>query len=160
MVNLTEVSTSKKPAIRRPDIVLNEVLLKRAAALSVVGTTVDKICTELAISRLQYEKLVSDPRFDELITRIGEDDEKSFLETRRSIRKLVAKAIKALDEALDKGSLEAVKIVFKSIGLDEKEQDRADASVTVILPGAAPSDAARVIDITDTKATVRDESSS
>jgi hypothetical protein len=49
---------------------------------------------------------------------------------------LVDKALKVLEDALDEGDIDAAKVVFKLIGLENQEERASDTHLTVVMPGA------------------------
>ncbi len=114
-------------------------VMKQVASLAAAGTSQNQIAEQLGLNKHQVKKILSTPACKKLITEVGD----TAMSTAISVIKnrtagLVDKALKALECSLDEGELEAVKLVFKTVGvLDAVDKPQGETNITIVAPGAA-----------------------
>ena len=130
------MSAKNTPITDKPSVIVDQVLTKKAALLVLSGKdSVLALSKELGLSRWATKKMVDSQEFKDLITTLSETELLPLIqEMRKNVANLGKKAIKVLELHLNEGNLEAVKIVFKSMGLAETEMKQSDTNLTVVLP--------------------------
>lgn len=112
------------------------VLMKRAAALAITGANLNQMTKKLGISRYLVEKLCAKEEFKQLVNELSDSEIVPIItKARKELSKLVFEAIRVLKHQLSENSLEAAKIVFKSIGLEDQEMEKRDSEINIFLPG-------------------------
>jgi hypothetical protein len=128
-------------------VVINDALIKQAAALAISGMSQNKVALTLNISRRQARKIYDDERFKSVVEDVGND---AILTAKTRLRQEISKMsdlmLKALRANLEKHSLEAVKVGLKVVGLDEPEKEgQGDGNITVIMANSKEPD--KVIEV-------------
>jgi hypothetical protein len=120
-------------------IISEELLIRQVAALTLSGVnSINGVAKQLDVSRHQVRKVLAHPEYKKLLEELADKELLPVLMDMRSrIAKLGAKSIDVLSSHLDEGSLDAVKLVFKALGLEQQEKAAGDTSIQVILPGAS-----------------------
>lgn len=137
------MTETKKTPTQRPPVIMDELVLKQIAAVAISGASYRQIADTLGISRTLVKKACESPKFKELVAKIGDEElAPAIVRAKSRISKLLDKAMIVLEHHLDQNNLEAVKLVFKSIGLDNTETGAGDSTINVILPGASPKGSA------------------
>lgn len=120
-----------------PDDTVVESMSKQIAALAVTGINTNQISQQLGITRPQVKRILAMPQTKLLISELGDTamaTAVSQIKTRTA--RLVDKALIALEHNLDKNDLEAVKLIFRTVGADKPpETGPSDTSITIIAPG-------------------------
>lgn len=126
---------------KREKIEFTDELVQKVCDLASKNMTTKDISQELKISYPIVRKLMKSPEY--------QGEVKNAI--RRKNAFLVGLAMKALEEQLRDGNLDAVKVVFKVAGALEQEQAtaaKADSQLVVVMPGAqAPVKQEVVIDV-------------
>jgi hypothetical protein len=121
----------------RPEVVIDELVVKQVAALSATGASPVAIAEQLGMSRYQVKKIIASGRYAEIVKDIGDEVVKGAKQVIRSKTSELAKEItRVLTERLADNDLEAVKVALKIIGFDNSDdKDKGDTNINVILPG-------------------------
>lgn len=112
-------------------------LTKQIAALAAIGTSTNQISQQLSLTRPQVKRILASPQCALLIRGIGEHSlNTAIAEIKTRTAGLVDKALAALEHNLDKNELEAVKLIFRTVGvLDPAETKQVDTQITIVAPG-------------------------
>jgi hypothetical protein len=118
----------------------DEVIIKRAAALAAAGASKTKLRQELSLTQYRVNKIYKDELFKRLVAEVGDDAISTMKSlTRSKLSAMQAKAMKALEDHLDKKSLEAVKVWLRAVGLDQtKDSDDKGGGFTLVLANQKP----------------------
>lgn len=113
-------------------------LLAEQVAMGIANLTSQKdIAEELGLNLRQLRGIIKSKRCQDKINDLQEytrQQAKASISARA--KELMSKAYTALDLALEKGSVEGVKLVFKTLGLlEEQQEEKGDTNLTVVLPG-------------------------
>jgi len=122
----------------RPPVVVQEVVVQQVAALAVTGATRNAICKTLGVTPQFLARTYQSDEFKKQVKLIGDDaveSSKNVIRTR--VANLSDKIMTALEEGLENGSVEAIKVALKVIGFGEEEKVQGDTQIQVILPGQA-----------------------
>jgi hypothetical protein len=121
----------------RPEVVIDELVVKQVAALSATGASPVAIAEQLGMSRYQVKKIIASGQYAEVIKDIGDEVVKGAKQVIRSKTSELAKEItRVLTERLAENDLEAVKVALKIIGFDNSDdKDKGETNINVILPG-------------------------
>lgn len=113
-----------------------DVLARRAAELFAAGATHDSVSKELKIHKVTLRAVIKSTNFDKYLADTFDEIAKPARGyAKRALSRLMPKAIKAVEDALDSGDLEAAKIVFKSAGIEAPQEDGGkDTTIVVNLP--------------------------
>lgn len=113
-----------------------DVLSRRAAELFAAGATHEAVSRELKIHKVTLRAVIKSTNFDKYLADTFDEIAKPARGyAKRALSRLMPKAIKAVEEALDNGDLEAAKIVFKSAGIEAPSDDGGkDTTIVVQLP--------------------------
>lgn len=132
------------------DEVITEARLKKAAAMAVGGAEKGDVRKALGLTYYAVNKLYNDEQFKKLVAELGDDAIVVAKQTTRNkIAKLAAKAVVALEKNLDKHNLEAVKVVLRSMGIEQqKEGDDKASGLTVVL-ATQPKPEPKTIEVVD-----------
>lgn len=139
-----------------PDPIMSDTMLKKAAALAATGSSRNAISKALKISPYYVNRIFRDDQFQKYLTEIGDDAIlHAKVEMRTAISKLSKKAIAAIDKNLAKHSLEAAKVVLRTLGLDGTQKEEGadkNGGLTLVLASqpAKPQDIV-VVDKKDTE---------
>lgn len=115
------------------------VLIKRMVALTIAGMNYNQMSKQLKLGRNTVSRLCNTPEFEKLLEEKTEAEIGPLIvRARVELSKLVSKAIQVVHHHLDNNSLDAVKITFKAIGLENQEQVQRDAPINIIMPGQSP----------------------
>jgi hypothetical protein len=119
--------------------VVEEALTRQIATIMLTGASVTDCAKKLTITPAAVRRIIETDKYKELVTVTAEDSLTPALsQAKLQLGKLVTKAIKAVERALDEGSardsLQAATIVLKSVGLHEEKEQQSDTSITVVLP--------------------------
>lgn len=122
------------------DVVINETVVKRAAALAALGATRYRVAKELKISHYYVRKIWKDELFLKTIQEIGDAAVTSAkATTKKELAKLAPKAVNTIEKNLDRHNLEAARIILRSLGLEqEKPGEQKEGGLTLILAGQKP----------------------
>lgn len=129
--------------------VVEETRAKQVAALSVAGLSQDDMSKELGISKRQVRKILVTDEFKAAVKEIGDEAVRVAVQIIRTrTARLADKATVQLEKALNKGDLEAVKLVYKTAGIFDsiEKQPAGDTNLTVVLPGASKEVKADVVE--------------
>lgn len=120
--------------------VITETVLKKAAALSSQGVSKQAMGKQLKLSPNRIKRIHQDERFKQMVQEIGDDAVSAAkAKTRSDISRMQNKAMKALEDNLDKKSLEAVKVWLKAVGMDQEKETATDNnSFTLVLANQKP----------------------
>lgn len=123
----------------RTPVTITEMLIRRVALLTVGGANITQIAQELSIDRSVVRKILNKDECKSIVEEIereGMATAKAIIRSQTS--QLATKIIKVINDHLDNGNLEAVKVGLKILGFNEQEQVKQnDTSITVVLPGSA-----------------------
>lgn len=123
-------------------VVIDEVVTKQVAALVLTGATTREVAEQLGLGISQVRKIQNSTKFKEVLSAVGDA---AVMEAKQAIRaetsRMARKIIKVINEQLDEGNLEAVKIGLKVLGLDQvEEKQQGDTNISVVLPGTVTKD--------------------
>lgn len=115
---------------------VEEQQAKALATAMIAGSTITAAANAINIPLSTAKRISKSEIYRSLVEDIGESELGPALAKAKSkLAKLVDKAIRAVESNLDKDSLDAAKIVLKSVGLDQQEQKKdQDTNITVIMP--------------------------
>lgn len=136
---MTTTSSKTKRVENMDPLVVQEALTRQIATIMLSGASVTDCAKKLTITPAAVRRIIDTDKYKELITITAEDSLAPALsQAKAQLGKLVTKAIKAVERALDEGSardsLQAATIVLKSVGLHEEKEAQQDTSITVVLP--------------------------
>lgn len=139
-------------ALLSADPALKDAVTKQVAALRISGMSKEEIANKIRISRRQVDNVIKSDEYKVIITEIGESavmEAKNVL--KRRVSELVPQAYEALKNNLAEDNMEAVKVVFKAVGLEQKEESaQGDTSITILMPGQQePKDVNADIEVED-----------
>jgi hypothetical protein len=123
--------------IRPTQIYTDEVLVRQVVALALLNKTRVEMAKELNVHHATIGKIVNSDKFKELIAEVGDEaltQAKTYV--RVQMGRLVTDAVNVIKKNLKEGNLEAAKVVFKTVGLDNEENRVGETNLTVVLPGA------------------------
>jgi transposase-like protein len=131
---------TKNVATMDPTVV-QEALTRQVAAVLLTGASVTDCAKQLSISPAAVRRIQASDKYKELVTETAESElAPALAKAKAQLARLSAKAVKAIEKALDEGSardaLQAATIVLRSVGLHEDEKQQQDTAITVIMPGA------------------------
>lgn len=114
---------------------IEESKSKLIATLAFSGLTTTEIAAKVDMSEYRVSRLMKEPEFKALLKASAEDmiaDSANIW--KGAMWKLIPKALKVIEKALDEGELEAVKLVMKSVGVEKTEVAPSGGTLQVILP--------------------------
>lgn len=124
--------------------VLDEVITRRVAVLTMSGGTVPTIMKQLALSRAAVEGILASPKYKEVVTLAGEEETaKALTKAKLDMSKLSAKAVKVVEKAMEsyltgdgsaREAIGAAQMVLKAAGIHETEEKQQDATINIIMP--------------------------
>lgn len=109
--------------------------IARIAPLRLANVGINKIAKELKLSNHYVTKILDTGEFRTKLRDIA--DEATSLATnswKNSVANLVPEAVEVLKQALEKGDLEAVKLIVRSLGIEKQEATVQQGNITVVLP--------------------------
>lgn len=121
--------------------VVKQQILERAAVLSLTGAPRTQIAQELGLSDKAAKRLMDSDEFKQVVQTMGDAlsvEAKSKL--KKGLARLVDKSLRVLEDNLDEGELEAVKLVFRGLGLEQTDGKIQDTQINVILPNLQPEE--------------------
>lgn len=119
-------------------VVIDEVIARQIAAIAIINPNISDISRQLNISRDLVRRVMDSAKFRDILTAVGDSSlAPAIAKVRAQTSKLVDKALKVIEDKLDEGDLDAAKVVFKIIGVDQQEDKPQDTNLTVVLPGAS-----------------------
>lgn len=134
----------KKSLTNLDKTVVDAVITKRIAALSLSGATTPEIMKELNLTRHAVEKVKNSPSFKELITEVGEKEFALVTQKAKSrIIKMSETALKVYEKVMqdyiegEGNAREAVTVaqsVTRAIGIDKEGDKAQDANITIVMP--------------------------
>jgi hypothetical protein len=119
---------------------LTNAVIRQAAARAASGAAKNAVRKEFKLSGYMTDKLYKHELFKSTISEITDDAVNTAkLKTRIDIGKLQKKAMVALEKALDKHSLEAVKVWLRAVGIEQGGEENKDAGgFTLVLANQKP----------------------
>lgn len=121
--------------------IIDEARVKQVAALVIAGISHNQISKDMGISRYFVNKIVNSTMFQQYVSKESEDALASAKSTiKAALTQRVPALIAAIDKHLEEGNLEAVKIAFRALGMEQGESNTAASNITVVLPGAEPKE--------------------
>lgn len=114
---------------------LKEFYAIRVGELFIKNRSRNEIAKLLGISVRQVDNLLKSNHFKDFLADAMDKAKiqaSSFLKTQMA--SLAPKAVAALEKALEKGSVEGVKVVMKSLGALEDDDQNQTAPITVVFP--------------------------
>lgn len=109
--------------------------IARIAPLRLANIGINKIAKELKLSNHYVTRILDTSEFRTKLRDIA--DEATSLATnswKNSVANLVPEAVNVLKQALEKGDLEAVKLIVRSLGIEKQETAVQQGNITVVLP--------------------------
>lgn len=117
---------------------IEEALIKQIASLIVAQTPEERIAEQLRITRREVRKILLTDACKVAIKEIGDAAVRVAIQTIRTRTSHLAHlATDVLEKNLAKGDLEAVKLVYRTVGIFEaaEAKPQGDTNLTVVLPG-------------------------
>jgi transcription initiation factor TFIIIB Brf1 subunit/transcription initiation factor TFIIB len=122
-----------------PEIVIDTVLVKKVAAIAATLASAREIAEQAGISEYICKKVMARADFKDELKKIAEDSTAAAKHVLKSeLGKMVREVLRVIKHNLELNSLEAVKIYFKALGIEQEETKTGDTQINVLLPGAAP----------------------
>lgn len=109
--------------------------ISRIVPLRLANVGINKISKELNLTGHYVTKILDTPEFRAKLRDVA--DEATALAAnswKNSISNLVPEAVEVLKQALEKGDLEAVKLIVRSLGIEKQEAHVQQGNITVVLP--------------------------
>jgi len=117
-----------------PQVGLTDALIRKAAALASGGSSKNAVQSALKLSKYMVDKLYRHELFKSTVAEIADDAVAAAKnKTRADIARMQGKAMAALEKALDKGSVDAVKSWLKAMGMDQEKEGQESNSFTLLL---------------------------
>jgi hypothetical protein len=129
---------------------LREYRCRAIAPLVLLGKKATEIAKEFEtltdpnLNSLKYQtilQLLKSAEYEAIMKEITSGEMALTLtEAKSALGKLVPKAVRVLEKAMEEGdhseALQAARMVFRSVGLEQGEKDAGDQNITILLPGA------------------------
>lgn len=118
------------------DVEAKEILAKKIAAMYATGITSERaIAKELQVSPYVVRKVRESPEYLNVVKGIGDEvltQAKGLI--RSETAKLAKEAIRVLKAQLKDNNLDAVKVALKVLGFEDKNEEKGDTNIQVVLP--------------------------
>lgn len=113
-------------------------LMKQIAASDLAGfMSKAEIARQFNLSHHAVAKILKSDEYNLIKDRLSDAVIAPALKQAKiSLSALLKQAIKVVKKHLEEDNLEAAKLVFKSMGIGDKEDEKGDTAITVILPGS------------------------
>lgn len=115
---------------------IEDAQIRTVASMVISGSSINRIAQELSTTRHHIKKIMNTQQFRDLVK---EQSEEVLITARNTLKaaitERVPELIRVLDKHLKDDNLEAVKLAFKSLGMEAVEQQQASSNLTVVLPG-------------------------
>lgn len=109
--------------------------ISRIAPLRLANVGINRIAEELKLTKHYVTKIVNSQEFTAKLREVAEEATSQAANSwKASISNLVPEAISVLKQALEKGDLEAVKLIVRSLGVEKQETQVQQGNITVVLP--------------------------
>lgn len=127
-----------------------ESLHKLIATKRVLHTPIDVITSELKISKKKLYNILATDEYKAVLKQIAEEaTSHAVMVWRASMEGLITESHRVLRARLKEDDLEAVKVVLKSIGVDQQAPQQQATSLTVVLPDMNQEKKSDVIEVKD-----------
>lgn len=114
---------------------VDEANISRIAPLRLANVGINKIAEQLKLTKHYVTKIVNSSEFSAKLREISDDMTSQAANSwKASISNLVPEAVGVLKQALEKGDLEAVKLIVRSLGVEKSEPAVSQGNITVVLP--------------------------
>lgn len=114
---------------------VDEANISRIAPLRLANIGINKIAEQLKLTKHYVTKIVNSSEFSTKLREISDDMTSQAANSwKASISNLVPQAVDVLKQALEKGDLEAVKLIVRSLGVEKQETQVQQGNIQVILP--------------------------
>lgn len=114
---------------------VDEANISRIAPLRLANVGINKIAEQLKLTKHYVTKIVNSSEFSAKLREISDDMTSQAANSwKASISNLVPEAVGVLKQALEKGDLEAVKLIVRSLGVEKQETQVSQGNITVVLP--------------------------
>lgn len=114
---------------------VDEANISRIAPLRLANVGINKIAEQLKLTKHYVTKIVNSSEFSAKLREISDDMTSQAANSwKASISNLVPQAVDVLKQALEKGDLEAVKLIVRSLGVEKQENQVQQGNITVVLP--------------------------
>lgn len=115
--------------------VLQESHTQILARLKLANVSNEDAAKQLGVTVHRVRKLMEMEEFKSVLRDETDKLTKEAVTTwKGQVSKLIGKSLSVLEKNLDKGNLEAVKLVLRSIGADEVKEESGNTAINVILP--------------------------
>lgn len=114
---------------------LAEVRHQHIATLLVAGLTVKQIAEDVKLSQKQVGQIIGTEEFRLVLREYADKLVGAAANTwKAAMNTRIAKALKVLDNRLEKDDLEAVKLVMKSIGVEKMSETQQSGTLQIVMP--------------------------
>lgn len=126
---------SYTPADPQTQALVEQTRHDTIAAMLISGKSVSAIAEELGITRSAVNKITKTPEFKAHLQDISESMVSTAVNSwKSSMSHMIGKAMAVVERKLDEGELEAVKIILRSLGMDNKQETSSTGTLQIILP--------------------------
>lgn len=110
--------------------------MKRVAALDMAQAPQSLIAKETGLSRFAVARLMKSVEYQQVLERLSDHAILPAIAlAREGLGKLIQECLRVLEAKLKDNSLEAVKIVFNGLGVnDPDEKKQGDTSIQIVMP--------------------------
>lgn len=125
-------------------VVVDEVITKQVAALSIAGKKQTEIAADLGISYTAVRGICKTEKYHELVKMTGEEALGPLIAAAKAgLARLSAKAVRVVEKAMDQAlegsgsmreGLAAAQVALKAVGIHEDANQQADMQIIVQLP--------------------------
>jgi len=132
-----EVQVSKRGG-KREKLEITPITIRQTAMLKSVGRSAMEIAQELNISQSSVLRLLKRDDTKALIKSMETTAIQSAISVLKvELSRLLQKAVQVIERKLDEGDLDAVRVLFKGVGVESQEATKdSSQQITVIMPGA------------------------
>lgn len=121
---------------------VEQTQIQQVAGLALLGASEHAIAKQLNVNRYRIRKLMASTEFKEHMHGLSSKAvELAVAAFKAKMNSLEPLAFAALKGALEDGKIEAVKVWAGMVGLDKVDEDKAQAPITIVMPGAQPQEA-------------------
>ncbi len=135
----------------REKVVVDELMTRQVASLLATGATSVKIAQDLGVSRNVVARIAGMDSTRALVKEIGDSAiAGAKAEIRLATAGMVRKIMDVINQNLDEGNLDAVKVGLKILGFQDNEPvNQGAATLQVIMPGAAVPESPKTFEVTN-----------
>lgn len=113
------------------------LVLAEVAMLAITGAKASDIGAIMGLNAMQIGRVQRTPEYQKLFQDLVDRHLSSIIKrTRAQLAAMANTAVEVVKYHLEDNSLDAAKLVFKAMGLEQLETDHNDTHIQIVMPGA------------------------